>query len=643
MIRHSVDGELHPSLFVPFGNMQLLTDSVDKPGSMKGRLKSTEHASVEDFGKYSAYFMLCSDPDFIGKNGQNKGLTFNSQTNQRELYIFDQVFMSTENFGLDQNLNLIPTNPLSKLPPVVARHFMGRNKSVINDSSYEEKARSILKLIENKAAIRGIFESIIEQRKQDIEKCQSDEGQLKQLISLKEDAELCLKNFNKRLVSLEKHLPKLDTLEVISPKAKSQNINVRLKAMTAAHLLNNPVLFDSKGQSYRAPYVHQVKYRVNSIVQRGESTTIKFNKRLAKEQQALLKQKGFEFMAGEQVCKIKTEDLLKITEESFYDVQNKQINEDIDYLSAADIEQLAQAYHIKNLGGKSVTDYFQLSQQKFDSLSDFRHFYQRLNAFPEQKVNLGFKRHLKQKICFAIAQKRMAIDSSQQDSLQKELQSAFEGNEEDKFIQKQMYTIEEALDEVILQKLQSQFVDPEQFEKDIASAQLYFGQLDTKLDELCNEKSNIAEHGIVDPDKVTYLSRQIASKHSYCQHLLEQASPDILLNLKEKTKIMQQIFSLDKDLTQAISSQSKGWTSFVRFVKRFLDVGILQTEKVRLIEKKERLQERLSQIKKDFLADSLSSSKQDLEAIKKRLSLLREDIEVEPNNLSSNSKGLDKL
>ncbi len=117
LVSHDTGSGLHPCLFVPFGDIDLLTESIDNPEKSKGLLKPEKAPEIEDFGKYSAFFMLCGDPDFIGKDGQNKGLTklAPGTVESRKLYIFDQVFMAVDSFGfskfsLDKAFNIEATH-----------------------------------------------------------------------------------------------------------------------------------------------------------------------------------------------------------------------------------------------------------------------------------------------------------------------------------------------------------------------------------------------------------------------------------------------------------------------------------------------------------------------------------------------------
>ncbi len=83
MVNHKINNKFEPCLFIPFGEMNELTGALEQlenneqpeiPKNLKAKLKQEYVESVEDFGKYLAYFAICFDPDFIGNNCQNKGL-----------------------------------------------------------------------------------------------------------------------------------------------------------------------------------------------------------------------------------------------------------------------------------------------------------------------------------------------------------------------------------------------------------------------------------------------------------------------------------------------------------------------------------------------------------------------------------------
>jgi hypothetical protein len=307
---------MEPCLFVPFGQMEELTDSIENAASMHGRLNRGLNHQVEDFGKYAAFFMMCSDTDFIGKNGQNKGLA-GADGQKKQLYIFDQVFMTSNNLGFDHALNLIPTTALAKFP-LTARHFMGRNKSVINDSSYSEKIDGVLDLLSKKEPIDAMFTAA--------ETANADSSD-KEAKKLRADAKDCHQQFTKRLTHLTKILPKVmnDKGEQVSPyKLDKGQKQILKQSMLLNQLLNKPKLFDKTGKPYRAPVFDQLHTRVKSLKIVGDQVEINFTrsgfgKALSASKKKILEAQGFTVNDSGKAT-ISQADLLALSEAKVYPV-----------------------------------------------------------------------------------------------------------------------------------------------------------------------------------------------------------------------------------------------------------------------------------------------------------------------------------
>jgi len=248
MVNHETEKGFQPCLFVPFGHMEQLTQAMnDAKKSGNGRLLTARFANVEDFGKYSAYFALCGDPDFIGKDGQNKGLT-TQQTDPQKLYVFDQVFMPTRFLKLNSAFNLVPANLLAKGFNFIARHFIGRNKSIINDSSYEEKISGTMNLLNKKKDIDNMFKQIKATHKF------KDDPVSKVLYK---DAKECKKIFNARVRNIEKLFPSVKVGQQLTPISEldKDHQDILKKAMLVNLLINKPKLYDKNGKPYREPFI----------------------------------------------------------------------------------------------------------------------------------------------------------------------------------------------------------------------------------------------------------------------------------------------------------------------------------------------------------------------------------------------------
>ena len=321
MVRHNTGKGVHPCLFVPFETIDLLTDFLDNTDTMKGRLKVAEMNKIEDLGKYSAYFMLCSDPDFIGKNGQNKALIDNENKSEKKLFIFDQVFMADQNLGLDRAFNLVPTNIARYMPNFIARHFMGRNKSVINDSSYEEKVGGAQDLLSKADSIRTMFSEVIKLKRDPDDPIAS---------ALQKDAKICLSSFESRIESIKKLFPKIkiegkpvDVGALLTDQAieKPSPRTLVNKAMILNQLLNKPQLCDKYGKAYRAPFFTHLRTQVKEISISGDRVEVRLGRRfgipISKRKEELLKEMGFTVSPNGKSASIKSIQLGQLNAQEF--------------------------------------------------------------------------------------------------------------------------------------------------------------------------------------------------------------------------------------------------------------------------------------------------------------------------------------
>ena len=394
LVSHDTGKGRHPCLFVPFGDMDLLTEAIENKQSLHGRLRRESMSQVEDFGKYSAFFMLCGDPDFIGKDGQNKGLTRNNPS--KKLYIFDQVFMKETNFGLDRSFNIVPTNIASRMPNFIARHFMGRNRSVINDSSYEEKVKGALQVLERQRAIREMFQQIAKANQG--KKLPPKEAAI--AAKLQSDANACLKSFNSRIQNIRKLFPaiKIDNKVVSIDNLPKDAHKVLLlnKAMLFNQLMNTPQLFDKSGKPYRAPFfcnhqirVKQISFEANDIVKITFGGF--FSSRISASKQALLEQQGFTVSPDGKSATISSDSLLKLNEQSFFKEQKDEIDMEHNYLDTEKIRMLAATYHEKGDQIIAILEKIEKAPNREQAL------YRGLGDLDQLNIkNKGFIQHIKQ-------------------------------------------------------------------------------------------------------------------------------------------------------------------------------------------------------------------------------------------------------
>ncbi|KTD10695.1 coiled-coil protein [Legionella gratiana] len=415
MVYHDTGNGRHPCLFVPFGDMKLMTEFIEDKRSMHGRLKKKYFDSVEDFGQYSAYFMLSGDPDFIGKKGGNKGLT---GTDPKKMYFFDQVFMATNNFGLDRAFNLIPTNFLSNLPNFISRHFMGRNKSVVNDSSFEEKIQGAIGILQKKEDIKNMFKEIA--------KANSEMPDDPTVKKLQKDTKECRKSFNDRIRSIEKLFPPIKingSSKQVGDLVKAKdddNLKLLKKSMLVTQLINKPKLYDKSGKPYRAPFFTNPSTYVKHVSISGDQVTISFDRRfgspLSESKKAILRQQGFKISPDGKSAITSKENLLKLNEHSYFKEQENEIDPKHNYIQPEKMKALANIYNESDRGVQILIS----SLRDLDKPTALKNVLKNWGQLPFK--NKGFAAHVQQ--CFLY--EAMKVLLNQNPEKEEELKSGFQ-------------------------------------------------------------------------------------------------------------------------------------------------------------------------------------------------------------------------
>ncbi|HHT0593618.1 TPA: hypothetical protein ACTXXA_001538 [Legionella anisa] len=269
----------HPALFIPFEEIRLLNEfSLGKTFYAWLAGKTYTHYStiktlgegiqadyfIEDFGKALGLLYLCSDTDAIGGNCQNKALR-----NAKSLFIFDQSLTDTDRFILDSRLCLIPGEFLRKH----TRHGLGRNRTIIEDSSMYSKFESIMRL-------RSIGDKIIQyinhiawqhhqqasRIKRQFKKPLSTEKQsqltseLSDLMVLEKDAETLQARVLERLEAIDNLLPQT--------AGDIDSFGIR-QALIFEKLLHNPILFSNDGRAFKYPWTHRQQNKIKTVEDLG--------------------------------------------------------------------------------------------------------------------------------------------------------------------------------------------------------------------------------------------------------------------------------------------------------------------------------------------------------------------------------------
>ncbi|CDZ78521.1 hypothetical protein BN59_02831 [Legionella massiliensis] len=288
------------ALFVPFDKIQLMkefahgeTHHVVLPSSLKkitsigdeylhystitpvGNQLHSDRA-IEDFGRVMAFSYLCNDPDFIGMENQNKAIKDNHL-----LYIFDQVVMSDEKMELDSRLSLAPIGAGRH-----SRHNQGRNRSIVEDSSFNAKFASVTQLLENQGRINTMLDGILDSHDTKIRQLRADikniadkggralpaekeqmkalQTQLKEVELLRGDAAGIKDVINSRMETMFRKFPTLNG-QAMNPQVFLANQDVLRQSLTLEKLINKPVLFADDGRPYKNPWTYRNKNKITEI------------------------------------------------------------------------------------------------------------------------------------------------------------------------------------------------------------------------------------------------------------------------------------------------------------------------------------------------------------------------------------------
>lgn len=273
----SITHEGQPALFIPFDNIQLMSNFAK--GQIYNAFASQntyEHYAtinpvgaglqadeyVDDFGSAFALFYLCSDTDAMGGYNQNKALR-----NGRHLYIFDQVIMAQDKLALDSRISLQPSEFLLKH----TRHGQGRNRTLIEDSSLTSKFDSLLQLQSKKNLICQYCDRLAfqhHQRERELEKILKNKGldkktqkiraqELEEVKNLKKDAHHMRDIIAARIDKISAVLPRYDHEKVSDNEVKH--------ALLLEKLLHNPRLFTNEGRPYKNPWTNRHKSEIKEI------------------------------------------------------------------------------------------------------------------------------------------------------------------------------------------------------------------------------------------------------------------------------------------------------------------------------------------------------------------------------------------
>lgn len=419
----------HPALFVPFEEIRLLSEfSLGKTFYAWLLGKTYTHYStvkavgegiqpdcfIDDFGHILGLLYLCSDTDAVGGNCQNKALR-----NAKSLFVFDQSLMDTNKFILDSRLCLIPGEFFKKH----TRHGLGRNRTIIEDSSIERKFESIIQLRARGDKILQYITHVAWQHhqqakriKRQFKKPLSTEKQsqltseLSDLMVLEKDAEILQAKVLERLEAIEDVLPQaigdIDTQDI-------------RQALIFEKLLHNPILYSDDGRPFKYPWTHRQNNKIKTIEALSPGMVqLTFTDKISLVMLDFIKRHG----GGDSITATSAK-TITLSKEHFAALRDNLLhpefqlvlNDAIDYLDPTDLEILKEAYSmgyrtsiletIKNYRKKMHCDKSSIE----DKLNCIIHTEEQIREFILRAHDQGFGMHVLKKFFFDAQQQLQNI------------------------------------------------------------------------------------------------------------------------------------------------------------------------------------------------------------------------------------------
>lgn len=355
-----------PALVVPFDDMEPLTlfaagdvaiirdeDRTDYEDSSINPLGPGLAANefVNDFGGAFGLMYLTGDPDGIGGFNQNKGLQ------DRDLYIFDHAIFGHDSiftsnyFQIDSRLRQTPKTLHS-----FSRHTKGRNFSLLEDASIEEKFESLSpeKCDRTLKYINDVITGMEERTKDAPEHLKT------QHLSLIASAE------NARTLIEER----IDTYNKMLPQAINNPDRDTLKhALVLENILNHPRMYSLTGRPYLsllAKQEHSLKVTSVEAIADSDEVKIKFNKNLDRDTfQLIFRHLGDENIKYDKETKSMqiNKHLLINLEEIFYPEKDTQLHKEVNYLDSIDTLNLSKSYHPDSDYCIRVIEHYKTKQQ----------------------------------------------------------------------------------------------------------------------------------------------------------------------------------------------------------------------------------------------------------------------------------------
>lgn len=414
----------HPALFIPFSDIRLLTEFTSgKTFTSWFGGKIYSHYStikpigegieadrfINDFGNALGLLYLCSDTDAIGGNCQNKALK-----DGKSLFVFDQSLMDTDKFILDSRLCLIPVEFLRKY----TRHGIGRNRTLIEDSSLSTKFESLMQLKNLKDKLIQYAAHVAWQHHQKVTKIQkkltkplSEEKynqlltQLSDLLTLEKDAELLKRKIKERLASLDNLLPQ--TSGKVGPLEVKQ-------ALIFEKLVHNPTLFSDDGRPYKNPWTYRQLNAVKNVDDLSNGCVqLSFEDRIPTAMVEFIKRRSQSdsiTLTSAKTITINIEQLKALNENLLHPEHQLILEPSTNYLDILDLTLIKEAYGVGNRSKvlHAITSYrAQMDNETISADEKIDYMAQtenQLKTYIDSAYNKGFCKHMLKKFYFDVQQ-----------------------------------------------------------------------------------------------------------------------------------------------------------------------------------------------------------------------------------------------
>ncbi|WP_115707050.1 hypothetical protein [Legionella sainthelensi] len=423
-ITTSITYNNHPALFILFSDIRLLSDFCSgKTFTSWLSGKTYTHYStikpigeglepdcfIDDFSKALSLFYICSDPDTVGGNCQNKALK-----DGKSLFIFDQSVMNIDKFILDSRLCLIPGEFLRKH----TRHGIGRNRTILEDSSFNSKFESIMQLKNLKDKLIQYVNHVAWQHHQKITKIQHKlkkvtsydkytqlTTQLNNLIILKNDAEIVKTKIQERITTLENLFPQT-TGEVGS-------LEIR-QALIFEKLMHNPILFSDDGRPYKNPWTYRQFNTIKKVDDLDNGTIqLTFGDKISTAMVEFIKRRSKSdslVVNSAKTILITREQLMGLTENILHPEHQLTLAPFTDYIDLKDLSILKEAYKVGNRSHvintiasyrKKMNSDTKSKEEKIQLLTETEN---QLKAYLATAYDKGFSKHVLKKFYFEAQQ-----------------------------------------------------------------------------------------------------------------------------------------------------------------------------------------------------------------------------------------------